>query len=139
MPKRKAIPLAVKYAVLARQFGRCAGGCGGLVGYLVVGVGWRSTFGVEWDHRPSLAMRKIRGNDWSPPQHSAKHIDCLCKPCHDRRTFGTKATSLSSDAHSRAKVKRLQRGRKKPRRPIKSRDFSRRLSRKMDGTVIRRQ
>lgn len=41
------------------------------------------------------------GNDQKP--------DCLlCIPCAKRKTFGTKATSYGSDAHERAKVKRLR-------------------------------
>lgn len=41
------------------------------------------------------------GNDQKP--------DCLlCVPCAKRKTFGTKATSYGSDAHERAKVKRLR-------------------------------
>ena len=64
----------------------------------------------------------------------------LCKPCADRKTFGTKATTYGSDIHALAKIKRIRRKMTLPTtegRSIQSRGFDKTLRRKFDGTVVR--
>lgn len=56
--------------------------------------------GTKFDHRPSLRMRDIStdGMDYEPHQHSADHIDAICREEHDRRTYGSGATTAFSDS-----------------------------------------
>lgn len=60
----------------------------------------------------------------------AKADQLMCVTCHKIKTL--------RDVKNIAKVKRLQRGRKPTKRPIKSRGFDKTRSRKMDGTVVKR-
>ena len=56
--------------------------------------------------------------------------DCLlCKSCADAKT--------KRDIAAIAKVKRIQRGPRETKRPLKSRGFDKSLKKKMDGTVVR--
>lgn len=82
---------------------------------------------IHDDHRIALALGGT--NDLSNRQ-------LICrKPCHAVKTHGTKATSLNSDIHSMAKVKRLIAGPRKSKRPVgKSRGFQ--GSRKFNGTPV---
>jgi hypothetical protein len=54
----------------------------------------------------------------------------MCVACHKAKT--------RRDIKAIAKVKRLQRGRKPTKRPIKSRGFDKTRSRKMNGEVVRK-
>jgi hypothetical protein len=65
---------------------------------------------IEFDHRPALWERKFdtASNDTIPPSNNPYCIEVVSKAEHRFRTFGTKATSAGSDAHRRAKEKRLQ-------------------------------
>lgn len=90
-PKRRAIPVAVKRAVCARQNGVCKCGCGMVVSE-------KPKTGTKFDHRPPLRLRDLsQDGDYTPHQHSADHIDALCRESHDRRTFGTGATTAGTD------------------------------------------
>lgn len=91
-PKRRAIPIAIKRQVCARQDGHCTCGCG-------LAVSEKPKTGTKFDHRPPLRLRNISadGLDYEPHQHSPAHIDALCREAHDRRTFGTGATTAGTD------------------------------------------
>ena len=82
------------------------------------------TFGC--DGKPTIAEHftpVALGNDQKP--------DCLlCDECADAKT--------KRDIKAIAKVKRLRRGKKPTKRPIKSRGFDTRFKKRMDGTVVRR-
>lgn len=81
------------------------------VGYIDAELEPRALPGIRWDHRPPLATRAIRddGSDWEPAQQDPRYIDALTKACHDARTYRGRsgATSLGSDAHAIAKMRRL--------------------------------
>ncbi len=59
------------------------------------------------------------------------------RPCADRKTNGTKATTAGSDKNLMAKHRRLT-GKNKPRRKrkIQSRGFDKTKTRRLDGTVV---
>lgn len=122
-PKRKAIPARVKDTIEARQRGLCACGCGELIGHYY----WGARYATRYDHRPPLALRSVNADktDFEPPQHSVCHIDALTPDCHDKRTFEGRsgATSLGSDAHAIAKLRRQTKPRKKRGPAMKSRPF----------------
>lgn len=62
------------------------------------------------------------GNDQKP--------DCLlCTPCAAAKT--------KRDIKAIAKVKRLRRGKRPPKRPLKSRGFDKSLTKKMNGEVVK--
>ena len=83
------------------------------------------TFGCDGnpeigEHFTPVAM----GNDQKP--------DCmLCKTCAKIKTL--------RDVKAIAKVKRIQRGPKKGKKPIASRGFRKDVKKKMDGTVVERK
>jgi len=88
--KRKSIPLSVKVAVLERQL--CALLC---------------CDKIEYDHRPPLYLRERIYDGYVPFENDPAYIEAVPKLEHRKRTHGTKATSYGSDAHERAKTKRL--------------------------------
>lgn len=96
--RRKAIPLGTKYLVLLRQ--ALCPECSEPLGSK-----------IEWDHRPSLAERKfdVATSLYTPDENDPGYLDALHVDCHKRRSFGTKATTTGSDAHRRAKVRRVNR------------------------------
>lgn len=112
-PKRKAIPRAVKLAVLERQRHRCA----------ECGVKFEEGDKIEYDHRPAIIARavNVNGDDYHPPQNDHDFIDALHKPCHLSRTVGRlpgaekTVTTKGSDVWLKAKFNRLE-GRTKPKR-----------------------
>lgn len=62
------------------------------------------------------------------------------KECADRKTNGTKATSAGSDTQLMAKHRRLTgKNKPKPKRKVQSRGFDKTLTKRLDGTVVRRQ
>ncbi len=63
------------------------------------------------DHVTALALG---GED------TTENKQLLCVPCHKTKTFGTKATTLGSDIHAIAKSKRLARGKRVAKHPMKS-------------------
>jgi hypothetical protein len=66
----------------------------------------------------------------------------LCVQCHKVKTFGTKATTVGSDIHGAAKIRRiLAKTSCKPKKKglLKSRGFDRTLTRHFDGSVSRRK
>lgn len=65
-------------------------------------------------------------NAWEP----GKPSQLLCIPCHKAKT--------KLDVKNIAKVKRLQKGPKKSKRPMRSRGFDKTKSKKMDGSVVRK-
>lgn len=90
-PKRRAIPVALKCAVCERQDFLCAF-CDEAT------VHWRPRSNTVFDHEPALKLRDVnrRGTDYVPPQHSAEHIDAICRECNVKKTFG-KGTVAGSD------------------------------------------
>lgn len=109
MKRRKSIPVSVKLEVAMAALRK----------YLGVDR-------LEFDHRPALWEREWdeEAQDTIPPANDPNFIDLVDGEEHDRRTFGTKATSYGSDAHERAKAKRL-RGETKtgPKKAIPPRGF----------------
>jgi 5-methylcytosine-specific restriction endonuclease McrA len=67
--------------------------------------------GLEWDHIVALAF---------DGDHAFYNLRPLHKACHRLKTSGTKATTAGSDIHMTAKAKRIARGGKKSKRPMKS-------------------
>lgn len=118
-PKRKAIPLAVKFQVADRQNNLCVCGCGL---YIRPQKG-RGTL-VEWDHEPCLRLREIApdGSDYIPPQHSPDHIDARCQASHHAKTHGTGATTAGTDIGKIAKERRRKR-KPKFKRKMPTREF----------------
>ncbi len=67
----------------------------------------------------SFQPKDMIAEHWTPVAlGNSKKPDCLlCKPCADRKTRGTKATTKGSDIHSIARAKRLAKGGKTRRGP----------------------
>ena len=88
---------------------------------------------VEFDHCPAIQLRSWdpEKQDTVPPANALDHIIARNKTGHRTKTSGGKATSLGSDIHAIAKIKRLtgetKKGKKAktkwPSRPIQSRGF----------------
>ena len=113
-PKRLAIPVGTKRDVCARQDGVCKCGCG-------MPVSERPKTGTKFDHRPPLRLRDVNaaGTDYIPPQHSADHIDAICREEHDRRTFKG-VGAQRSDAVNIARERRREKP-PKPKRQVSNR------------------
>lgn len=103
----------------------------------------RATMHAEQDGLCAGCLAKITVSDciaehWFPVAlGNDKKPDCLlCRPCADKKTNGTKATSYGSDKHGIAKTKRLRGETKQgPKKNIQSRGFDKTLRRRFDGTV----
>ena len=110
-PARRAIPVAVKRAVCARQHGVCRCGCG-------QPMSEKPRTGTKFDHRPPLRLRDVLpdGLDYDPPQHSVEHLDAICDAEHHRRTHGTGATTAGSDIGAIKKERRRNKKGFKPKR-----------------------
>lgn len=124
-PKRLEIPWQVKAHLYRKQDGKCAG-CGAELELF-------KPRAVHADHNPALTIRPLNeeGTDYDPPQLDPDHIDLVgYECCHKEKSKG--------DTTRGAKVKRLQNP-KKPKGAIKSRGFDKGLSKKMNGTVVRRK
>lgn len=89
--KRPSIPLATQVALLKAFIRKVMG------------------TEVNIDHRPPVSERPYDEDkrDTVPSANDIAFLEVLTKADHDVRTFGTKATSSGSDAHSRAKVRHL--------------------------------
>jgi hypothetical protein len=63
----------------------------------------------QFDHRPALWERQFdtEKNDTIPAANDWNYIEVITVDEHKRRSHGTKATSYGSDAHERAKAKRI--------------------------------
>ena len=84
---------------------------------------------VRWDHRPPLSVRPFievgRARRYTPDENDPRYIVPLTPENHDKRTFGTsKATTVGSDIHTAAKVKRIEKD---------EAEFRRRLLAKANG------
>lgn len=108
-PKRKAIPVSVKRAVVRRQGGLCTCGCG----RFIYSTSHRQT--TRFDHQPALEFRAINegGTDYIPPQLDPDHIIARCLESDREKTSGKLHTSVGSDAHMAGKIRTL-RGENKP-------------------------
>jgi len=91
-PPRKSIPLHVKVKVLERALCKLLG-----------------CERIEYNHEPALVFREVRvdGKDYIPAQNDPDYIDPISAEAHDRHTNGTKATSLGSVKHGKAKIDRI--------------------------------
>lgn len=103
-PKRRAIPIATKREVCARHGGLCVCGCGQTVSE-------KSRSDTIFDHVPPIRIRNISvdGKDYDPHQHSAAHIDAICKAESDRRTFRRRGISFSDAVEIKRERKREKR------------------------------
>lgn len=103
-PARKAIPAAVRRAVVERQGGACRCGCGEVVSA-------RHDGKSRFDHEPALRLRDVnrRRTDYSPAQHHPDYIDALTPACHDRKTRGTGATTAGTDVGKIKKERKRER------------------------------
>jgi hypothetical protein len=125
--KRKPIPLKVQVIVLKLALCKLL-----------------SCEAIEFDHRPPLYLRGDDGPDANDPAF----IEAIPVHEHRKRTHGTKATSYGSDAHERAKLKRLDKATTaKPERQLARIRFLARplpggkgspLKKKLSGKVVRR-
>lgn len=117
MKRRKSIPLSVKRAIDARQGGLCNCGCGTPIGK-----------GFIYDHWPSLELRPWNEDktDTVPPANDPNYIQALCSESNKRKTFGSKATTAGSDIQRIAKIKRILKGPKEPKKKLQSRPFPKR-------------
>lgn len=113
-PKRRAVPIPVKRIVVKRQGGICPCGCG-------QAVSEKPRTNTVFDHVPALRQRDINkaGTDYDPPQHSADHLDAVCKAESDRRTFRGRGAAGRSDATENARERKREKERagiEKPKR-----------------------
>jgi hypothetical protein len=125
--KRKPIPLKVQVIVLKRALCRLL-----------------SCEAIEFDHRPPLYLRY----EWAIDPNDPDYIEAIPMHEHRKRTHGTKATSYGSDAHARAKIKRLDKATTaKPERQLARIRFLARplpggkgspLKKKLSGKVVKR-
>lgn len=113
---RPAIPCKVKLEVLIRQEGRCAQ--------------TKERLGrvdnTNFDHRPALWERKYDtvAKDTIPQANNPDFIEACTLAGHKIRTHGTGATTVGSDSHRRAKIKRMTDEKpEKPKQKIPSRSF----------------
>lgn len=92
---RKAIPAGVKVQCLMVA--------------LAEALGLPSDTRFEFDHDPALTLREFDSiaGDFIPPQNDPAFIVVRTEADHDRKTFGTKATTAGSDIHARTHVNRL--------------------------------
>ncbi len=114
--KRPAIPAKVKLDVVIRQLGRCKQ-TGDKLGTLK---------NTQFDHRPALFERKYDtvADDTIPPANDPAFIEACTIAGHKVRTHGTGATTVGSDSHRRAKVKRMTEPKPdKPKQKIPARPF----------------
>ena len=117
MPKRRAIPRRIKDVVRATQEGFC--GCTDKCQDILPPDGDGL---VQYDHQPPLKLRAAAADDsdWDPPQHDPEHIVAMVTAHHRAKTSHPRGrhTSIDSDQHAIAKVRRL-RGELKPRKKQK--------------------
>jgi hypothetical protein len=95
---------------------------------------------IEIDHRPPLYARQFNTNtyDTVPPANDPTYLEAVTSNVHRVRTSGTKATSYGSDAHQRAKERRLSGATpKRKSRPMPGSRASG-FKKKMSGKVERR-
>lgn len=104
--KRKGWNSTVRLQVLLNQQGRCK----------ATGERLGDIADVRFDHRPPLFERRFDTEAWDtvPAENDPAHIEAITKAEHDRRTFGTKATTAGSDLHRKAKAERIVREGKRP-------------------------
>lgn len=119
-PKRRAIPVRIKRAVVERQGGICKCGCG-------QPVSWKPKTNTHFDHEPALRLREVSSaGDYIPGQHSQAHIDAICPESHHAKTHGTGATTAGTDTGKIKKERKRARAPKPKRRwasrPLKSRN-----------------
>lgn len=125
-PPRRTIPVAVKRAVIARQWGVCHGD------RCYAGVDSKPGSNTHFDHAWALRLRDINadGTDYVPHQHDDRYIDALCPPCHHAKTHGTGATTAGTDI---GKIKKERKAGRpgKPKRKMQGRGFPPKGSRPM--------
>lgn len=107
-PPRKAIPAAVKRAVVARQNELCKCGCRAF-------MSWRPRMNTHFDHEPALRLRAVnkRGTDYVPAQLHPDYIDARCPDSHRVKTHGAGATTAGTDIGKIKKMRKSEPGKKK--------------------------
>lgn len=114
--KRPAIPTRIKIEIIIRQDGRCKQ-TGDRLGTLK---------NTQFDHRPAIWERKFDtvANDTIPPANDPAFIEACTIEGHKIRTHGKGGTTVGSDSHRRAKIKRFTEPKaEKPKRKIPRRPF----------------
>ncbi|WP_050400446.1 hypothetical protein [Bradyrhizobium embrapense] len=112
--KRPAMPVRTKLDVVIRQEGKCK----------QTGEKLGTLENTRFDHRPALWERQFDtvADDTIPPANDAAFIDACTVAGHDVRTHGNGATTVGSDSHRRAKIKRMTDPKPaKPKRKIRGR------------------
>lgn len=124
---RKAILVAVKRAVLARQEGACAH-----CGRRLPAIEDRSGI-LHFDHRPALTARGWDGADTIPPANDPAHIEALHLGCHETRTKGdvrqrakTIRRQIAEDSFQAALAQKWPGKKRQPKGTIRSRNTLRR-------------
>ena len=124
MPKRKAPPKSLKKTCRDQQNGLC--GCRANCGTVLPPDGKGL---VQYQHWPALEARPLLDDDsdWVPGQHDPKYLFAELTACHLLETNKGRsgATTLGSDRHTIAKIKRLTRMKPRlkkriPSQPMKS-------------------
>lgn len=110
--KRRAVPLAAQLETAKRQLAELMRAKGFEVERL------------ELDHDPALGRRRVdpATGQHIPHQHDPAFLVWRPKAEHDRKTFGTPATTLGSDMHEIAKTRRLERGEEEYRTRLLAKD-----------------
>lgn len=114
--KRPAIPDRVKLRVVIRQVGKCK----------QTGDKLGSLENTQFDLRPGIWERKFDTvkNDTVPASNDPAFIEACTVAGHKVRTHGTGATTVGSDSHRRAKIKRMTEPKSdKPKQKIPNRAF----------------
>lgn len=90
LPKRRPPPLKIQLRVALIQLGL-------------------DPDNVRLDHTPPLGLREIdeEADEWTPHQHSERHLQFLSTKIHDVKTAGAGATVADGDIHKIAKSRRL--------------------------------
>jgi hypothetical protein len=106
MPKRKAPTKVLKKTCRDQQNGLC--GCRAKCGTVLPPDGKGL---VQYQHWPALESRPVLedDSDWIPAQHDPRYLFAEMVACHLRETNEGRsgATTLGSDRHMIAKIKRL--------------------------------
>ena len=116
MAKRKAIPVAIKRAVLARSGGMCeADGC--------------ENVGKEFEHRIPVAL---------DGENTEENLWLACRSCHRAKTSNEDIPRIAkAKRQARLTGQQARRAAGKTAK-IPSRGFNREFSKKFDGSVVRR-
>lgn len=141
MKRRKAIPVKTQVSVAIRQANKSAYYDGGLgVRCPLCSLVLTSDEPRILEHLTPHATMVALGKD----PDAIENLAYVHKPCADKKTYGTKATTAGSDAHAIAKGKRFdrvnagERSRKRRGPKMKSKGFDKTKTRKFSGATVPR-